>query len=138
MLALHPTCPRPERSALDTYIDEVMCREVVTPASGVDETTQGECLLGEERRAWESRGANGQRKEDEPAKTETQQAKQTVLSCRSQKSVPRGKEWSAVPGRLLRKLKTERCLRSSASWRTDVTWADPRPSEGLGQEPSVQ
>lgn len=43
-----------------------------------------------------------------------------------------------MPGRLLRKLKTERCLRSSASWRTDVTWADPRPSEGLGQEPSVQ
>lgn len=47
-----------------------MCREVVTGANGVDETTQGECLLGEERS-----GATGYRKEDEPAKTETQQAK---------------------------------------------------------------
>ena len=48
---------------------EVMCIEVVTQAQWM--RAPSECLLVEERRAWGSRVANGCRKEDEPAKTET-------------------------------------------------------------------
>lgn len=57
----------------------------------------GETTQGEERKAWESRVANGCRKEDEPAKTEAQQAKYTVLSRRSRKRVfpEQRNEWSA-------------------------------------------
>lgn len=87
-----------ESSGLETHIYEGACTEVVTQANGMDETIQGECLLGDERRAWESRGANGCRKEDEPARTtEAQEAKPNSIDLQEpQESVSRGKEWSAV------------------------------------------
>lgn len=91
--------PQPEASSgLETYIYEVRCTEVVTRASGVDDNTQGECLLAEERRAWESREANGYRKEDESAITrEPQEANTNRVELQEpQESVSRGKEWSAV------------------------------------------
>lgn len=79
----------------------------VSRANGVAETTQAE-RLREERRAWESTGANGCRKEDEPAiTTEAQEAGYDSVELQeSQESVSRGENGLQCQ-LLLRKLTTK-------------------------------
>lgn len=71
---------------------------MVTKANGVDEITQGECLVRTEQRAWGNGAANGCRKKGKPAKKQDMKKGKYdhVTLQEPEESVSRGKEWSAV------------------------------------------